>query len=158
MTDCYPYRVATAEGEVILIWRPGGGDDPDALAVDGVGRLLAFHDLDALQDHCDRDGRCLVREGEAALDLAAVDRWVRHPGHEPVSAGLLLDAWNFFDDLSRSVDVGPPLPSRGSLQDVAYEKIFGGEARTDEETAAVRELLRVGLQSWEQAVNTSATG
>ncbi|MDX3310488.1 hypothetical protein P1S61_15580 [Streptomyces sp. ME08-AFT2] len=167
MSDCYPYRIVTTEGDVTLIWRAGEGDEPDVLAVDHLGRLLAFHDLGTLQEHCDRKGWELVREGAATLDLALVRRWVEHPDHEQVPAGRLLEAWNFFDDLSRSVDVGPPLPSRGPLQDGAYEKIFGGEALeptagdgawTDEETAAVRELLRVGLKLWGQAVNTSVTG
>ncbi|MDX3802534.1 hypothetical protein [Streptomyces sp. AK04-3B] len=166
MADCYPYRIAATRGELTLIWRPGEGDDPAALAVDDLGRLLAFHDADTLEDHCDRNGWELVREGEAALDLAVVRRWAEHPDHGPVPAGLLLEAWNFFDDLSHSLDGHPALPSRGPLQDRAYEKIFGGEALeptagdgawTDEETGAVRELLRSGLELWEQAVNASVT-
>jgi hypothetical protein len=49
----------------------------------------------------------------------------------------------------------------------AYEQIFGGEALEptdgegawkDEETTAVRELLRAGLGLWEQAVHRSGTG
>ncbi|MCX5263168.1 hypothetical protein [Streptomyces sp. NBC_00199] len=166
MADCHPYRIVSTRGESTLIWRPGEGDDPDALAVDDRGRLLAFHDLDTLRDHCDRNGWDLVREEEATLDLAVVRRWVEHPDHGPVSAGLLLEAWNFFDDLSHSLDDLPPLPSRGPLQDRAYEKIFGGEALeptaedgawTDEETKAVRELLRSGLEFWERAVKASVT-
>ncbi|KRD06262.1 MULTISPECIES: hypothetical protein [unclassified Streptomyces] len=166
MADCHPYRIATTRGESTLIWRPGEGDDPDALAVDDLGRLLTFRDLATLEDHCDRNGWELVREGEATLDLAAVRRWVETPDDGPVSAGQLLEAWNFFDDLSHSLDDHPALPSRGPLQDRAYEKIFGGEALeptaadgawTDEETAAVRELLRSGLEFWERAVNASVT-
>ncbi|MFF3073234.1 hypothetical protein [Kitasatospora sp. NPDC057936] len=67
----------------------------------------------------------------------------------------------FFEDLSRSLKAGPPLPAQGPVHDSAYEKVFGGEALepaagegawTGEETAAVRELLRAGLELWEQAV------
>ncbi|MEH0589647.1 hypothetical protein QA942_38695 [Streptomyces sp. B21-106] len=113
MADCHPYRIATTRGESTLIWRPGEGDDPDALAVDDLGRLLTFRDLATLEDHCDRNGWELVREGEATLDLAAVRRWVETPDDGPVSAGQLLEAWNFFDDLSHSLDDHPALPSGG---------------------------------------------
>ncbi|MDT9691893.1 hypothetical protein Q5762_26885 [Streptomyces sp. P9(2023)] len=167
MTDCYPYRIATGRGELTLIWRPGEGDAPDELIVDDIGRLLAFHDLKTLQEYCDRNGWELVWEGEATLDLGVVRRWVEHPDLGSVTAGLLLDAWNFFEDLSHSRKAGPSFPSQGSIHDSAYEKIFGGEALeptagegacTDEETAAMRELLRAGLDLWERATHGSSTG
>lgn len=153
MTDYYPYRITARRGDVTLIWQPGEDDAPDKLIVDDRGQLLAFHDLKALQEHCDRNGLELTWEGEGTLDLDAVRRWVEQPGQGAVSAGLLLEAWNFFEDLSRSVRVGSPLPSQGPVHDSAYEKIFGGDAlATDEETSAVSELLRAGLELWEQAV------
>ncbi|MBL3670114.1 hypothetical protein JL475_29870 [Streptomyces sp. M2CJ-2] len=161
MAEHHPYRIGTGRGDLTLIWRPGEGDAPDEFAVDGLGRLLAFHDLETLREYCGRNDRELIWEDEAALDLAAVRRWVEHPDPGSVSAGLLLDAWNFFEDLSRSLKVGPPLPSQGAIHDSAYEKIFGGDALeptagegawTGEETAVVREFLRVGLCIWEQAV------
>ncbi|MFI9581922.1 hypothetical protein ACIHCQ_08765 [Streptomyces sp. NPDC052236] len=161
MTDYYPYRITARRGDLTLIWRPGEGDDPDMLIVDDRGRLLAFHDLKALEECCDRNGWELLSEEEATLDLAPVRQWVEQPRHDAVSAGLLLNAWNFFEDLSRSVQAGSPLPPQGPVHDSAYEKIFGGDALaadggegawTDEETAAVSELLRAGLDLWEQAV------
>ncbi|MFE4416155.1 hypothetical protein [Streptomyces sp. NPDC056821] len=167
MADYYPYPIATRRGDLTLIWRPGEDDAPDELVVDELGRLLAFHDLKTLQEYCDRNGLELVREDEGTLDLGLVRRWVEHPGLGSVPAGLLLDAWNFFEDLSHSLKAGPPLPSQGPVHDSAYEKIFGGEALeptagegawTAEETAAVRELLGAGLDLWEQAVHRSSTG
>ncbi|MFJ9840478.1 hypothetical protein ACIRYZ_08415 [Kitasatospora sp. NPDC101155] len=167
MADYFPYRIVTRRGDLTLIWRPGEGDAPDEFGVDELGRLLAFRELIPLQEYCDRNGWELTWEGEGTLDLGVVRRWVEHPDLGPVPAVLLLDAWNFFEDLSRSVKAGPPLPSQGPIHDNAYEKIFGGEALeptagdeawTDEETAAVRELLRVGLDLWEQAVHGSGTG
>ncbi|MFD9500613.1 hypothetical protein [Streptomyces sp. NPDC060035] len=164
MADYYPYQIATRRGDLTLIWRPGEGNASDELAVDKRGRLLTFHDLKTLQKYCDRNDWELVWDGGATLDLGVVRRWVEHPDLDSVSAGLLLEAWNFFEDLSHSLKVGPPLPSQGSIHDSAYEKIFGGDALeptagegawTDEETAVVRELLRVGLDLWEQAVHGS---
>ncbi|MGW2873168.1 hypothetical protein [Kitasatospora sp. NPDC001225] len=168
MGDHYPYRIATRSGDLTVIWRPGEGDAPDELLVDDLGGLLVFRDVGTLRDHCDRNGRELVWEGEGTLDLAAVRRWVEHPepGPDPgpVPAGLLLEAWNFFEDLAHSVTAGPPFPSQGPVHDSAYEKVFGGdtlepaadeEALTDEETAAVRGLLRAGLDLWEDAVRRS---
>ncbi|MFF3005739.1 hypothetical protein ACFVTF_23345 [Kitasatospora sp. NPDC057940] len=169
MTDCYPYRIATRRGDLTVIWRPGEGDAPAELAVDDLGRLIAFHDLETLQEHCDRNGSELVREGEATLDLAVVRRRVEHPGLGSAPAGELLDAWNFFEDLAHSLKARPllpRLPPQGPIHDAAYEKIFGGEALdptagegawTDEEAAAVRELLRAGLDLWEQAAHGSGT-
>ncbi|MFJ9757759.1 hypothetical protein [Streptomyces sp. NPDC101149] len=167
MADYYPYRIVSSRGDLTLIWRPGEGDAPDELVVDDRGGLLVFHDLTTPQEHCDRNGWEFVRDGEATLDLRAVRRWVEHPDLDSVSAGLLLDAWNFFEDLSHSLRTGPPLPPQGSVHDNAYDKIFGGDALeptagegawTEEEAAAVRELLRVGLELWEHAVRGSVTG
>jgi hypothetical protein len=164
MADCYPYQIANRRGEITLIWRPGESDAPDELAIDELGRLLTFPDLKTLQDHCDRNGWELVRDGGATLDLGVVHQWVENPDLDTASAEMLLDAWNFFEDLSHSLQGGPPLPSQGSTHESAYEKIFGGdaleptageEAWTDEETAVVRELLRVGLGLWEEAVRGS---
>ncbi|KUJ37786.1 hypothetical protein PV336_39370 [Streptomyces sp. MI02-2A] len=166
MADCYPYRIASRRGDLTLIWRPGEGDAPDELVVGDLGGLLVFHDLKTLEDYCVRKGWELVQEGEATLDLRVVQRWVDHPDLDSVSAGLLLDAWNFFEDLSHSLKTGSPLPSQGSIHDNAYEKIFGGGALeptagegawTGEEAAAVRELLRVGLELWQHAVHGSST-
>lgn len=166
MTDHHPYRIASRRGDLTLIWRPGESDAPDELVVDDRGRLLAFPDLKRLQEHCDRNGWELVPEGEATLDLDPVRRWTEHPHGGSVSAGLLLDAWNFFEDLSHSLNAGSPLPSQGPVHDNAYEKVFSSDALagdagegalTAEETAAVRELLRAGLDLWEQAVRGSAT-
>jgi hypothetical protein len=135
--------------------------------VDGIGRLLAFHDRGTLQEYCDRNGWELIREGEATLDPGAVRRWVECPELGSVSAGLLLDAWNFFDDLSHSLTDGPPLPAQGPVHDSAYEKLFGGDALeptageaawTDDEAVAVRELLRAGLDLWKHAADESSTG
>ncbi|MFI2645603.1 hypothetical protein [Streptomyces sp. NPDC018610] len=159
MADCYPYRVTAGGGDLTLVWRSGEGDAPDEFAVDEHGGLLAFPDLRTLRDHCGWD---LVEEGGAALDLDAVRRWVERPGLGSVPAGLLLDAWNFFEDLCHSLGPsGPSLPAQGPVHDSAYEKIFGGAALgpaagegawTDDETTAVRELLRAGLSLWERAV------
>lgn len=159
MADHYPYRIADEKGHLTLIWRPGEGDAPDEFVVDEVGELLAFPDVQTLWHFCDRNGWELIREGEATLDTAAVRLWVEHPARRPVSAGLLLNAWNFYEDLAGSVRAEPPLPSQGSIHDSAYEKIFGGhaldpdagqDAWTDEETAAVRGFLRAGLDLWER--------
>ncbi|WP_309054420.1 hypothetical protein [Streptomyces sp.] len=167
MADCYPYRIVTAEGDLTLVWRPGEGDARDEFAVDGLGELLAFHDPADVREHCDRTGGVLVPEGEAILDLEGVRRWAEHPGLGPVPAGLLLDAWNFFDDLSHSLRAGPQLPSRGPVPDSAYEKLFGGDAPepdagggawTAEETAALHALVRAGLDLWERAAHRTAAG
>jgi hypothetical protein len=166
MTDRYPYRIVTATEDRTLIWLPGKSDGPNELVVDHLGRLLAFRDCKSLQDYCHRKGWELTSEDEATLDLGAVHGWVEQFDLRMVPAGLVLEAWNFLEDLSHSL-AGKALPAQGAIHDSAYEKIFGGEALeliapegawTDEETAAVRELLRAGLHLWEEAVRGSGTG
>lgn len=164
MADHFPYRISTRTGDLTLIWRPGEDDAPDRLLVDALGRLLAFPDREMLREHCVRHGLDVVWEGEGDLDLAPVRGWVERRDLGAASPGLLLEAWNFFEDLSRSLPAGPPLPVQGPVHDSAYEKIFGGEDGadkeewTDGETAAVRELLRAGLDLWDLAVRESGSG
>ncbi|MFJ9773582.1 hypothetical protein ACIRVF_20440 [Kitasatospora sp. NPDC101157] len=166
MADYFPYRIVTRRGDFTLVWRPGEGEDPDALMVDEGGRLLAFEELAPLREHCERNGWEVTWEGEGTLDLRPVRRWVEHPELGPVAEGRLLDAWNFFEDLAHSVRSGPRPPAQGTIHDSAYEKAFGGEpldpaaggeAWTDEETAAVRHLLRAGLALWAHAVHGAGT-
>ncbi|MGW4033018.1 hypothetical protein ACWEFL_27625 [Streptomyces sp. NPDC004838] len=169
MVDCYEYRIVTSRGDLTLIWRRGEDDALDRLALDDRGRLLTFPDRESARRYCEDQGRRLVRDDEPPLDLVAVGRWAEQsgpgpyagPDAGPVSAGLVLDAWNFFEDLARSLKADPPLPPRGPLSESAYEKIFGGSALdpdggagawTADETEAVRVLLRAGLELWRQAV------
>ncbi|MFD5101766.1 hypothetical protein [Streptomyces albidochromogenes] len=167
MADCYPYRIVSRRDDLTLIWRPGEDEAADELVVDGEGSILAFPHLEALRAFCERNDWELVPEGGATLDLRLVRRWVECPGQGAVPAGLLLDAWNFFEDLCHSLKATSLSSLQGRVHDSAYEKIFGGEALepavgegawTDEETAAVRALLRAGLGLWEQAAPASGTG
>ncbi|MFJ9697694.1 hypothetical protein [Kitasatospora sp. NPDC101183] len=151
MTDHFPYRIVTGRGDMTLLWRHGEGDDPADLAVDEAGRLLAFEELRPMQDLCDRRGWKLVHEGGATLNLAPVRRWVEQPGPGPVHPGLLLEAWNFFDDLFHTLRSRTAVPAQGPLHDNAYVKLFDGEdAWTPEEESAVRTILRAGLSLWDR--------
>ncbi|WP_411111999.1 hypothetical protein [Streptomyces sp. c-19] len=158
MPDHHPYRIATRRGDLHLIWRAGAGDEPDTVAVDGRGRLLAFHDTGTLAGHCDRHGWALVADEPATLDLEGVREWAEDPRRGTARQGPLLDAWNFFEDLARSVAV--PLPPQGAVHDAAYEKFFdaddGAQPWTAQEAAAVRDLLNAGLALWEESVRGAA--
>ncbi|MFB6840157.1 hypothetical protein [Streptomyces sp. NPDC056361] len=158
MTDHYAYRVATRRGDLHVIWRLGKGDDHDTLAVDDRRRLLAFHDTETLRAHCERNGWHLVPDTESVLDLEdvreSIEEAVHDPGTRTLPTGLALDAWNFFEDVARSVDTATALPVQGTVHDAAYDRIFGapdGEVWTDEEATAVWALLRAGLALWEEA-------
>ncbi|MFF0480748.1 hypothetical protein [Streptomyces sp. NPDC004435] len=155
MVDHYPYRVEGGAGNVTLAWRPGEGDALDEFVVDDDGRLLMFPDRESLRVHAARNAWTVVWEGEAALDRDAVRRWVEHPESASVAPGSLLDAWHFVEDLARSVASGPLRTSRGPVIDSAWEKIYGAEPWTEEETAAVRELLREGLDLWDRTASGS---
>ncbi|MEX0173202.1 hypothetical protein [Streptomyces sp. LMG1-1-1.1] len=158
MTDHYAVRIATRRGDLHVIWRLGQGDDHDTLAVDDRRKLLAFHDTETLRGHCERNGWNLVPDAESVLDLEdvreSIEEAFRDPASRTVPTGLVLDTWNFFEDVARSVDTATALPVRGAVHDAAYERIFGaadGEVWTDEEAAAVWALLRAGLALWKEA-------
>ncbi|MEU5404007.1 hypothetical protein ABZ348_32530 [Streptomyces sp. NPDC005963] len=166
MADHYPYRIITKSGDLFVVWQPGSDDDPDEFVVDEHGRLLVFDDVQAVEEQGERNRWTLVSEADDSLDLCLVREWVEQPRLRSASAGLLLDAWNFFDDLSHSLEGRSSLPAQGPVHDSAYEKIYAGdplapddsdEAWTEEETAAVNELLRAGLTLWERAVSVSGT-
>lgn len=147
-----------------MIWQAGEGDDPDTLALDESGRLLACHAVETLGTYAADRGWDLVAEsgpdGPASLDLDAVRTWVDGRRDRPAPTGPLLEAWNFFEDLARSVVADRPLPSQGAVHDAAYEKLFGtggAAAWTDEEAAAASGLLRAGLGLWEDAARGALT-
>ncbi|MFG3040833.1 hypothetical protein ACGFYZ_28435 [Streptomyces sp. NPDC048330] len=153
MPDHYAFSVETRRGDLHLIWRSGEGDDRDTFAVDHRRRLLAFHAVDTLRHHCERSGRHLVAGGEGSLDLDAVRDDLRAPGPGILPTGRLLEAWNFFEDLARSVDTPTALPVQGPVHDLAYERFFeDGAAWSDAESAAARGLLGAGLDLWDEAV------
>ncbi|SEL87391.1 hypothetical protein [Streptacidiphilus jiangxiensis] len=167
LSVAYPYRIQGRTGDRIVLWRPGTGDAPDTLALDGDARLLTFGSRTELDAHCAAHGLHLVPDGEAELDLEPVRAWVHAPVPDPALAGALLAAWNFFDDLARSLPpgLGPGLPAQGAVHDAAYEKFFhgsaldpaaGAHAWSPDERAAVRELLRAGLTLWRSASGRSA--
>ncbi|MEU3693045.1 hypothetical protein [Streptomyces narbonensis] len=164
MPDRHPYRVTSRRGALSVIWQAGEGDDLDTLAVDERGRLLAFHTVGTLGAYGADRGWDLAAEsgqdGPASLDLDAVRTWLEGSRDRPAPTGLLLEAWNFFEDLARSVVADRPLPPRGAVHDGAYEKLFGtggAEAWTDAEAAAASGLLRAGLDLWEDAVRGALT-
>ncbi|MFF9145882.1 hypothetical protein ACF1BN_13585 [Streptomyces sp. NPDC014861] len=150
--DGYPYRIEARAGDLTLLWRPGEGDGLDEFAVDDRGRLLVFPDRASLRAYAAHATWTVLWEGEAELDLDAVRAWVERPGTASVPPGSLLNAWHFVEDLARSVGDGTLRSSRGTVIDSAWEKIYGEEPWTAEEAAAVRELLREGLDLWEDAV------
>jgi hypothetical protein len=161
VADHYPYRISTRTGELTVIWRSGVDAEPDTLLVDEAGRLRAFASLADLVATCEHIGVSIEFEGEGNLDLGAVRRWIRFPQHVSVSDGLVLEAWNFFEDLSRSIRTGREFPEQEPVHDSAYDKLFAGHARdpqrgadrwTAEESTAVRDLLAAGLVLWEHAV------
>lgn len=159
MNDHYPYRLTVERRDLFLLWCGGEDDHPDQFIVDAQGKLIAFDDIPALRRWCETHRLALVPDTEGSLDLRLVRQWVKQPHLRIASAGLLLDAWNFFDDLSHSLTARSSLPAQGPVHDSAYEKLFAGDplARhggdgiwTDQETSAVKELLGAGMNLWDR--------
>jgi hypothetical protein len=98
-----------------------------------------------------RRGRLLVTPWANTLDLARVRHWLADPPRRRVPAAPVLDAWNFFEDLARSLTAAPALPEQGPTHDSAYDKLFAGECTTwtTAERDAVTTLLTAGAALWE---------
>ncbi|MFF4172844.1 hypothetical protein [Streptomyces sp. NPDC001744] len=84
------------------------------------------------------------------MELVRVQRWLEDPVRRRVPPGVLLEAWNFFEDLARGIGEVHRLPRQGAAHDSAYEKLFGDEcsAWTPDERGAVRELITAGVELW----------
>ncbi|MFI6446941.1 hypothetical protein [Kitasatospora sp. NPDC050543] len=156
MADRYRYRIQDGPGDLTLIWQLAESGVADTVAVDEHGRLLAFADEQALSAYCRTAGWEPLHEAASTLDLAAVRRWVRQPGLDlDAHRGRLLDAWNLFEDLERSLPGGPGLPPQYAAHDGAYRRLFDGEQWSAADEAAARSILRAGLDLWDHAVATA---
>ncbi|GAA1042508.1 hypothetical protein [Streptomyces murinus] len=152
----YAYRVRGAGRSGVVLWVGGRGDDLDRVVSVGEGgrrRVPVFVTGRQARVFAGRRGWRLAASEVGALELVRVERWLADPVRRRVPAGVVLEAWNFFEDLARGLGEGHRLLRQGAVHDGAYEKLFAGECDewTPDERCAVRELLTAGVELWESA-------
>ncbi|WP_416483514.1 hypothetical protein [Streptomyces sp. CL12] len=124
----------------------GAGGRPYAYRVRGAGRSGVVLWVGGW-------GWRLAASEVGALELVRVERWLADPVWRRVPAGVVLEAWNFFEDMVRGLGEGRRLPRQGAVHGGAYEKLFAGECGdwSPDERRAVRELLTAGVELWGSA-------
>ncbi|MFZ4236114.1 hypothetical protein ACOZGD_13140 [Streptomyces murinus] len=152
----YAYRVRGAGRSGVVLWIGGRGDEADrvlALGEAGRHRVPVFVTGRQARMFARRRGWRLAASEVGTLELARVERWLADPVRRRVPAGVVLETWNFFEDLARGLGEGRRLPRQGAVHNGAYEKLFAGECEdwTPDERCAVRELLTAGVELWESA-------
>ncbi|MGM9443640.1 hypothetical protein ACTAF0_25765 [Streptomyces murinus] len=150
----YAYRVRGAGRSGVVLWVGGRGDELDRVVSVGEGgrrRVPVFVTGRQARVFAGRRGWRLAASEVGTLELVRVERWLADPVRRRVPAGVVLEAWNFFEDLARGLGEGHRLPRPCAVHDGAYEKLFAGECGdwTPDERRAVRELLTAGVELWE---------
>ncbi|WP_202930458.1 hypothetical protein [Streptomyces sp. TR1341] len=150
----YAYRVRGAGRSGVVLWVGGRGDDLDRVVSVGEGgrrRVPVFVTGRQARVFAGRRGWRLAASEVGTLELVRVERWLADPVRRRVPAGVVLEAWNLFEDLARGLGEGHRLPRQDAVHGGAYEKLFAGECGdwTPDERRAVRELLTAGVELWE---------
>ncbi|MEU7021866.1 hypothetical protein ABZ990_14565 [Streptomyces sp. NPDC046203] len=152
----YAYRIRGRGRGGVVLSIGGVGDTPDrvlALPDGDRRRMPVFATAMQARRYAERRGRPLAYPEADTLELVRVQHWLADPVRRRVPAGAVLEAWNFFEDLTLGLAPDPlaaDRPWRSAVHDSAYEKLFGGECDiwTPEEQGAVRELLTDGVELW----------
>lgn len=152
----YPLLYRLDGRDAFLLWC--SNDHDGVMAQDG--RILSFSSDAALRRFAARHRISLEDEAPTLHDLDAVHTWVGEPRGDTIDCALLLNAWNLFADIARSLPgSGADFSELDRAHDTVYEKLFRGNnlpavtpegERYDpewsyEEVAALTRLLECGL-------------
>ena len=144
-----------------MIWI---SNEKSLVLADAEGSVLTFADLASVQAYADSTHICLESEEPELQDLDLVLAWTIAP-HTPVDCSSVLNAWNLFGDVAKSVRTRGRLFQKldrriDSQHPGLYKKVFRGNNLVSltpdgvhyvpewlpEELAALVELLSVGLE------------
>ena len=98
--EYYSYQVHFAGYTHNLLWYT---NDLDGLILDQNGKLTTFATRTELVTYAEAHGITPLKHATTSLDLDLVVRWCEHASATSVDCQLLLNAWNFFTDLTNSV-------------------------------------------------------
>ena len=145
-----------------LIWFT---DEKDGVFVSLEGRVPSFENTEDLLRYAESRGLSVDVEAAILLDLDTLAEWLKQENVESVDCVSVLNAWNLFDDVSRSL--GGAFDADRKLTKKIYDKVFWGNnlpsvtpegesyhpAWTKRELKIMRELLSSGLSFFRSSVS-----
>ncbi|MCG2620734.1 hypothetical protein LVY72_02275 [Arthrobacter sp. I2-34] len=154
----YPLWIRFQGRRLALVWQIGDGEGPvdqkDAVVVE-QGTVASAGTAAELQALGLRLGISLEDDDDDLWELDGLEDLLELPPSEEICTRLL-NAWNLYDDVARSVDCS--LDDRSAIARTCYDKLFFGNnldsitpagtqfrpAFNDAEKDAVREILHRG--------------
>ncbi|MET8976186.1 hypothetical protein ABZX85_11265 [Streptomyces sp. NPDC004539] len=130
--EMYTYRIRGVGRSGVVLWAGGRDDGPDRV-VAAADVVPVFGTVRRARVFAGRRGWRLAASETATLELDRLRRWLDEPVRRRVPEGVVLDAWNFFEDLSRGLGKPqghapheprhepPHEPRRGPLREPPHE-------------------------------------
>ncbi|MGL3806141.1 hypothetical protein ACSYDW_08600 [Paeniglutamicibacter sp. R2-26] len=127
MKISYPHWVQFRGQALGLVWQTDDGTqevegDTDGVLVDN-DRVVVVRAPEEFSVVADQYGLSLEEDSGDVQKLDGLERLLELPTSDDLCAQVL-NAWNLFDDIARSV--GPALESRSPSLDTCYDKLFWG--------------------------------
>ncbi len=116
----YPYGLKIDGVSLWVGWVEDEFGDQDLLELNSEGHLKYSLTIEEFLDGHDRSQIEIRQHDGELLDLDEVNEWLKT--REELNPQLILDAWNFFGDLARSL--GKQIDSRSAYEKDVYEKLF----------------------------------
>jgi hypothetical protein len=116
----YPYGLKIDGDSLWVGWVEDEFGDQDVLELNSEGHLKYSLTVEEFLDGHDRSLIEIRQHDGEILDLDKVNEWLTT--REEMNPQLILDAWNFFGDLARSV--GKEIETRSAYEMDVYEKLF----------------------------------
>lgn len=145
-----------------LIWFT---DERDGVFVDSDRKVPSFKNTEDLLGYAQSRGLSVDVEDASLLDLDTLAEWLKKENVDSVDCVSFLNAWNLFDDVSRSVNGA--FDADRKLTKKIYDKLFWGNnlpsvtpegksyhpAWTKRELKLMREVLSSGLSLFRSSVS-----
>ena len=157
-----PYRLDNVSG--FLIWFE---DEVDGLHLNLSGRVATFRSDEDTHQYASRNGIALEPDPSALFDFDKIEQWMENPVAAPLNREEILDTWNIFKDVAKSVqELGLPFFQAEECMLSTYQKLFrwdssqevtaagkhDGPTWSDEEIGEVVNLLRIGFDMIRAAI------
>lgn len=119
--EFYPCSFRLHDRKSYLIWI---SNVHDGILLNSDKNVIVFASLSALESYAKTQKISLNSSDNSDLDFDALQRWLLIPDADKVDCSLLLNAWNLFDDLNRSI-IGVVIQTNQVLEKI-YDKLFWG--------------------------------
>lgn len=159
----YSYRFRLDYKKNYVIWFT---NDKDGILTNSENKILCFDDSTALTDFAQKQNIAVeIDKNQKQLDLDLFRSWLESDDAR-VNCELLLDIWNFFDDVSKSIN--KEFDSDREFTKNIYDKLFWGSnlpvvtpenefyepVWCAEELRIIRETLSAGFRLFQENLNS----